>query len=96
MTVAKARPMIEPILRNQKKAALIAAKIGSAASLDAVASATGQTVSHVDSLQFASPYVPNFGLEPKVVGYSFDKQIVGKAGFFTCFRKRRRICIESG
>ncbi len=79
MTVAKARPMIEPILKNQKKAALIAAKIGSAASLDAIASATGQTISHVDSIQFASPYVPNFGLEPRVVGYSFDKQIVGKA-----------------
>jgi peptidyl-prolyl cis-trans isomerase D len=79
MSVVKARPIIEPILRNQKKGALIAAKIGSAASLDAVASATGQPVSHVDSIQFVSPYVPNFGLEPRVVGYSFDKQLVGKA-----------------
>jgi len=32
----------------------------------------------VDSLQFVSPYIPNVGAEPKVVGYSFDKQLVGK------------------
>jgi peptidyl-prolyl cis-trans isomerase D len=32
----------------------------------------------VDSLQFASPYIPNVGLEPKVVGYAFDKQLAGK------------------
>ncbi len=87
MNLAKARPMIEPILRNQKKAELISAKIGSATSLEAVASATGQPVSHVDSLQFSSPYIPNFGLEPKVVGYSFDKQLIGKASFFTGWRK---------
>ena len=40
---------------------------------------SGQPISHVDSLQFSSPYIPNFGPEPKVVGYSFDKQLVGKA-----------------
>jgi peptidyl-prolyl cis-trans isomerase D len=79
ISLSKARPMIEPILRNQKKAEIISAKIGSAATLEAVASATSQTVSHVDSLQFSSPYIPNLGPEPKVVGYSFDKQLTGKA-----------------
>jgi peptidyl-prolyl cis-trans isomerase D len=79
MSLSKVRPMIEPILRNQKKAEIITAKIGSAATLDAVASATGQPVSHVDSLQFSSPYLPNVGPEPKMVGYSFDKQLIGKA-----------------
>ncbi len=79
MTLAKVRPMIEPILRNQKKAAIISAKIGSAATLEAVATAVGQAISHVDSLQFSSPYIPNVGPEPKVVGYSFDKQLAGKA-----------------
>ena len=79
ISLSKARPMIEPILRNQKKAEIISAKIGSAATLEAVASATAQTVSHVDSLQFSSPYIPNLGPEPKVVGYSFDKQLTGKA-----------------
>ena len=78
MSLSKSRPMIEPILRNQKKAEIITAKIGSAATLDAVASATSQPVSHVDSLQFSSPYIPNVGPEPKVVGYAFDKQLAGK------------------
>ncbi len=79
MSLSKVRPMIEPILRNQKKAEIISAKIGSAATLEAIASATGQPVSHVDSLQFSSPYIPNVGPEPKVVGYAFDKQLAGKA-----------------
>lgn len=79
MSISKVRPMIEPILRNQKKAEIISAKIGSAATLEAVATATSQPVSHVDSLQFSSPYIPNVGPEPKVVGYTFDKQLTGKA-----------------
>jgi peptidyl-prolyl cis-trans isomerase D len=57
---------------------MITAKIGSSATLDAVALATGQPIVHGDSIQFASPYIPNVGPEPKVVGYSFDKQLVGK------------------
>jgi peptidyl-prolyl cis-trans isomerase D len=79
MTLAKVRPMIEPILRNKKKAEIISAKIGTAATLQAVASATSQPVSHADSIQFSSPYIPNVGPEPRVVGYSFDKQMAGKA-----------------
>ncbi len=79
MPVAKARPIIEPIIRNQKKADLIIQKISSAASLDAVASSTGRTISKADSLIFSSPYIPNFGPEPKVVGYAFDKLLVDKA-----------------
>jgi peptidyl-prolyl cis-trans isomerase D len=78
MSLTKVRPMIEPILRNQKKTEIITGKIGAAANLDAVASGTGQPVSHADSLQFSSPYIPNVGLEPKVVGYCFDKQLIGK------------------
>ncbi len=78
MSLSKVRPLIEPILRNQKKTELISAKIGNAATLEAVSSAVGQTITKADSLQFSSPYVPNVGLEQKVVGYSFDKQLLGK------------------
>jgi peptidyl-prolyl cis-trans isomerase D len=66
MTIAKVRPMIEPILRNKKKAEIITAKIGSAATLQAVASATSQPVSHVDSIQFSSPYIPNVDRNQKL------------------------------
>jgi peptidyl-prolyl cis-trans isomerase D len=44
-----------------------------------VAAATGQAVSKADSLIFMSPYIPNIGPEPRVVGYAFDKQLAGKA-----------------
>jgi len=78
MRAAKARPQIEPILRNQKKAEQIIKKIGTSNSLDAVAKATGQQIQKADSIGFASPYIPNVGQEAKVIGSSFNKQLVGK------------------
>ncbi|MBS1665809.1 MAG: SurA N-terminal domain-containing protein [Bacteroidetes bacterium] len=78
MSAAKARPLVEPILRNQKKGELINKKIGSANSLEAVAQATGQQVLKADSISFSSPFIPNVGQEPKVIGASFDKQLQGK------------------
>jgi peptidyl-prolyl cis-trans isomerase D len=74
----KARPTVEPVLRNQKKAEQIIKKIGTANSLDAVAHATGQQIQKADSIGFASPYIPNVGQEPKVIGSSFNKQLTGK------------------
>lgn len=80
MSAAKARLRVEPILRNKKKAEQITKKLGSPASLDAVASASNTTVLHADSLFFGTSYLPNNGgMEPKVVGASFDKQLTGKA-----------------
>jgi peptidyl-prolyl cis-trans isomerase D len=78
MNVAKARPIVEPILRNQKKAEQIKTKIGNPASLDAIASSTSQPIAKADSVSFSSLYIPNAGREPLVVGASFDKQLVGK------------------
>ena len=78
MSVAKARPQIEPILRNQKKAEQIIKKEGSPASLDAAATAAGQTIQHADSVLFAAAFNRLFGQEGKVVGSAFDKQLVGK------------------
>ncbi|HLX91837.1 MAG TPA: SurA N-terminal domain-containing protein [Puia sp.] len=78
MGVAKAKPIVEPILRNQKKADEIEKKIGNPASLDAVASSTGQPKMKSDSVSFSSIYIPNAGREPKVVGASFDRQLTGK------------------
>ncbi len=77
MTAAKARSQVEPILRNKKKADQIIKKEGSPASLDAAATAAGQPVQHADSVMFASPR--NMGPEVKLVGASFDKQLIGKA-----------------
>jgi peptidyl-prolyl cis-trans isomerase D len=70
---AIARTMVEPILRNKKKAAEIIKKIGSASTLEAVASATGTQVNTADTIRFADPFVPNLGNEAKVIGASFNK-----------------------
>ena len=79
MGAAKARAIVEPILRNQKKADIIIAKIGTVSALDAVVSKSpGQQIQKADSIGFAAPYIPNVGQEPKVIGASFDKQLQGK------------------
>lgn len=73
MSVKKARPMVEVLIRNQKKAAQIGQKIGKPASLEAVTTSTGQPVHTVDSLAFAMSSIPNAGNEPKVIGAAFNK-----------------------
>jgi len=73
MAVEKARPLVEYKIRNTKKAEQIIKKIGSPASLDAVAQATGQHVLKADSVTFSSTFIPNVGNELKVLGASFNK-----------------------
>jgi len=82
MSAAKARSTVEPILRNQKKADQIMRKIGTPASLEAVASATNQQVQKSDSLSFSSPYIPNVGQEAKVTGSAFNRQLIGKTASY--------------
>ncbi|MFT4022406.1 MAG: SurA N-terminal domain-containing protein [Flavihumibacter sp.] len=74
MSVAKARPQLEMIIRNEKKAGVIGKKIGSANTLEAIATATQTTVMTADSVRFTTPFVAGIGQEPKVVGASFDKE----------------------
>jgi len=78
MSVAKARPLVESIIRNQEKAKQIAAKVNNAASVEAAAQATGQQVAKVDSIMFNTSFIPNVGQEPKVVGASFFKGFQSK------------------
>jgi peptidyl-prolyl cis-trans isomerase D len=78
MSVAKARNQVEFILRNKKKADIIMKKEGNPASLDAAASAAGQTIQHLDSVLFANSMNSKLGNEGKVVGASFDKSLAGK------------------
>jgi peptidyl-prolyl cis-trans isomerase D len=68
-----ARTMVEPIIRNKKKAAEIAKKIGSATTLEAVASANNTQVMTADTVRFSDPFVPNLGSEPRVIGAAFNK-----------------------
>lgn len=85
-----ARPLVEYKIRNMKKAEEIIRKNGESASLEMLASKTGQTMAAADSLSFARSFIPNVGTEPKVIGAAFDKNyetrvspgIAGEMGVF--------------
>ena len=78
MSASKARNLVEPILRNKKKAELIIKKLGAPASLDAASASSGQPIMHADSVLFSSPFIPNAGQEGKVIGSAFNKTLTGK------------------
>lgn len=78
MAVEKARPMVETRVRNEKKAEQIVKKIGNATTLEAVAQATGQTVLKIDSLAFNSTFVPQIGMEMKLLGAAFNPNFQNK------------------
>lgn len=73
-----AKPMVENILRNEKKAQTIIATKIKGNTLESAAQSSGTTIQHADSLSFQSPAVMGVGLEPKVVGAAFNKQLLNK------------------
>ncbi|RYY31109.1 MAG: peptidylprolyl isomerase [Chitinophagaceae bacterium] len=79
MPAEKARPLVEARIRNIKKSEIIIKKIGTPASLEAVAQANNQLVSKADSVRFGAPTIPNIGPELKVVGMAFNKAVLNKA-----------------
>ena len=78
MSVEKARPLVESIIRNQEKGKLIAAKAKYATNIETAAQVTGQQVLREDSIMFSTPFIPNVGQEPKVIGAAFNKALLGK------------------
>jgi peptidyl-prolyl cis-trans isomerase D len=71
---AVARVLVEPTLRNKKKAEQLAAKAGSEKNLEKLASILGGAAGKIDTLRFADPFVQNLGTESKVIGAAFDKK----------------------
>jgi len=78
MSPAKARPMVEYILKNRKKGEQIKTKIGTPSTLEAVATAMNQPVAKADSIKYSAPFFPNAGQESKVGGYVFNAGAKGK------------------
>ena len=74
MSVEEARPQVEPILKNKKKAAKIEAKM-KGASLAAIAASNKVTVMNAVDLTIENPSIPNAGYEPKVVGLAFSSKV---------------------
>ncbi|MEI6947555.1 peptidylprolyl isomerase [Paraflavisolibacter sp. H34] len=77
-SVGKARPIVEPVLRNQKKAAELKKKIGNITTLEAAAAALGQPVQVADSLRFNGNRNPVLGYEARVLGAAFNQANKGK------------------
>lgn len=85
-----ARPLVEPTIRNMKKAEQIKKNLGSFSSLEQVAQATGQPVQTADTITFNSTFIPNVGQEVAVVGAAFNDEykskpspaITGNSGVF--------------
>lgn len=70
MSLDAARPQIEPILKNKKKAEIIKAKM-KGATLDAIAKAAGSAVKSATDLTMENNMLEAAGPEPKVVGTAF-------------------------
>lgn len=79
MSVVKARPAVEQLILNEKKAKqIISGKFKGGATIEQVAQAAGTSVQHADSVSFAQPFIPNIGNEPKIAGAAFNKNVQGK------------------
>ncbi len=74
---AKARTIVEPILRNKKKADQIKQKLGKITTLEAAAATVKQPVQTADSLRFSGANAV-FGFEGKVIGAVFNTANKGK------------------
>lgn len=78
MSVFEARPMVEGLIRNEKKAAYLLKNKFKGNTLEEIGAAAGAMVLRADSISFSTPFIPNIGSEPKIVGAAFNKNIVGK------------------
>lgn len=76
--LADVRPQVEAIVRRDKKAAMIAQNM-KGNSLEAIVKSTkaDDSVSIAQHIGFTTPFIPNSGFEPKVVGAAFNPQLKG-------------------
>lgn len=93
MSVEEARPQVEPILKNKKKAAKMEGKM-KGATLTAIAANNKVAVMNAIDLTVENTNVPGAGYEPKVVGMAFSskagqlsKPIEGNSGVYVIAAK---------
>lgn len=70
--------IVEPLVRNEKKAQKIIAQQFKGSTLDQVAASTHQPVKNIDSLAFSAFTIPDLGSEPQFIGAAFNKQLQNK------------------
>lgn len=76
-SVAAARPQVEGILRDQKKALQIKQNF-KGNTIEAIAASAKTIVQSADSINFNYSMIPGIGNEPKLVGAAFNKTLLNK------------------
>jgi peptidyl-prolyl cis-trans isomerase D len=76
-TAAVARKQVEMFVKNEKKAKQIIETKFKGSTLEEYAASSGVQLQKLDSLTFASPYMPVLGYEPKFLGAAFNKDLQG-------------------
>lgn len=79
MSATEARPLVEGIIRNEKKAKIIIDTKLKGNTLEELAKSSGASILRADSIAFNAGFVNGVGNEPKMVGAAFNKANVGKA-----------------
>jgi peptidyl-prolyl cis-trans isomerase D len=77
-SATEARPLVENIVRNEKKAKVIIDTKFKGNTLEAYSASSGAPVLRADSLSFAAPFIAGIGSEPKIVGAVFNKNALNK------------------
>lgn len=79
MSVSRARPGVEAVLRNKRKAAMLKQKAGKLSTLEAVAAAWGgKQIETIDSIRIAGGTNNPLAYEPRVTGAIFNPANKGK------------------
>ena len=76
-SVSAARPQVEGIIRDKKKAEKIKATI-KGKTLEAIATDANAAVQRADSIGFSFSMITGLGNEPKLVGAAFNKALINK------------------
>jgi peptidyl-prolyl cis-trans isomerase D len=85
------RPLVETLVRNEKKARIIIDTKMKGNNLQSYASSSATTIQKADSLLFSNAFIPGIGSDPKFTGAAFNKDyqnkvtdvIAGTTGVFT-------------
>jgi len=72
---ANNRPSIEMIVRNEKKAKMLADKYKSVTSLQALSASSNQALVRADSFNASQPFINKLGYEPRLLGYVFSGKL---------------------
>jgi peptidyl-prolyl cis-trans isomerase D len=76
-SVIAARPEVEGVIRDKKKAEKIKASI-KGKTLEAIATSTNAVIQRADSIGFSFSMISGLGNEPKLVGAAFNKALINK------------------